>query len=226
MHNKPDAGTMTYEIDSELDSYVDSHISPEPEYLKRLTRESYLRLVNGRMCSGHLQGRLLKMLTRLCAPKLVLELGTFTGYSALCIAEGLPEGGRLVTIEVDDELEDFILRQFESAPFGNKIELRIGAALEICKTFADESVDMIFIDANKREYPEYLKEAERILHPGGLIIADNTLWSGHVCDPAYAQDHQTSGVMAFNDLAASHPRFETVILPFRDGITLLRKTEK
>lgn len=215
---------MTYEIDSDIDAYVDAHISPEPEALKRLTRESNLRLVNGRMCSGHLQGRLLKMLTQLCAPTLALELGTFTGYSALCIAEGLPEGSKLVTIEVDDELEDFIRSQFDASSLGDKIELRIGPALEICATFEDESVDMIFIDANKREYPEYLKAAERILRRGGLIIADNTLWSGHVCDPAYEHDHQTKGVREFNELAASHPGFETVILPFRDGITLLRKT--
>lgn len=216
---------MTYEIDSELDSYVDAHISAEPEHLRRLTRESYLRLINGRMCSGHLQGRLLKMLTQLCAPKLALELGTFTGYSALCIAEGLPFDGKLITIEADDELEDFIRCQFDASPFGEKIDLQIGPALEICAKITDESVDFIFIDADKREYPDYLKVAERILRPGGLIVADNTLWSGHVCDPAYEHDHQTAGVRAFNDLAASHPAFETVILPFRDGITLLRKTE-
>lgn len=217
---------MNYEIESELDAYVDAHISPEPEELTRLTRESNLRLINGRMCSGHLQGRLLKMLTQLCAPKVALELGTFTGYSAICIAEGLPDDGRLVTIEVDDELEDFIRHQISTSRHGDKIELRIGNALEICRTFADESIDLIFIDADKREYPAYLKEAERILRQGGLVIADNTLWSGHVCDPAYEHDHQTSGVRAFNDLAASHASFETVILPFRDGITLLRKTEK
>lgn len=216
---------MTYEIETDLDSYVDSHISPEPEHLKRLTRESYLRLVNGRMCSGHLQGRLLKMLTQLCSPKLVLELGTFSGYSALCIAEGLPEGGRLVTIEADDEMEDFIRRQLAGAPYSAKIELRIGDALEVCREFADGSVDMIFIDADKRQYPEYLEESHRLLRPGGLIIADNTLWSGHVCDPAYDRDPQTAGVKKFNRLAATHPDFETVILPFRDGITLLRRID-
>lgn len=217
---------MNYEINSALDAYVDAHISPEPELLGRLTRESNLRLINGRMCSGHLQGRLLKMLTQLCAPKRVLELGTFTGYSALCIAEGLDDDARLVSIEVDDELEDFIRRQLDLSPHGAKIELRIGSALEICHSFQDESFDMIFIDADKREYPAYLSEADHILRPGGLIIADNTLWSGHVCDPEYEHDRQTSGVRAFNDLAARHPSFETVILPFRDGITLMRKTEK
>lgn len=215
---------MTYEIDSDIDSYVDAHISPEPEHLKRLTRESYLRLINGRMCSGHLQGRLLKMLTRLCTPRLALELGTFTGYSALCIAEGLPAEGRLITVEVDDELEDFIRRQFAESPYGDKIELRIGPATDVCASLPDESLDMIFIDANKREYPAYLRESERLLRHGGLVVADNTLWSGHVCDPAYSRDPQTRGVCEFNDLAANNPAFETVILPLRDGITLLRKT--
>lgn len=214
---------MKYEIESSLDSYVDAHISSEPNHLYRLTRESHLRLINGRMVSGHLQGRLLKMLTALCAPSLAVELGTFTGYSALCIAEGLPQGGRLVTIEADDELEDFIRRQLDSSEHGRKVELRIGKALDICRDFADNSVDMMFIDADKREYPAYLAEGARMLRPGGLIIADNTLWSGHVCDPAYDKDPQTRGVRDFNDMAASLPGFETVILPIRDGITLLRK---
>lgn len=214
---------MNYEIESSLDAYVDSHISPEPEHLHKLTRESNLRLVNGRMVSGHLQGRLLKMLTQLCAPRLAVELGTFTGYSALCIAEGLPADGRLVTIEVDDELEDFIRRQLAATEHGRKVELRIGAALDICSIFPDGSVDMMFIDADKRQYPAYLEEGARMLRPGGLMVVDNTLWSGHVCDHAYEKDPQTRGVRAFNDLAASLPGFETVILPFRDGITLLRK---
>ena len=214
---------MNYEIESALDSYVDAHVSPEPDHLSRLTRESNLRLINGRMCSGHLQGRLLKMLTMLCAPRLAVELGTFTGYSALCIAEGLPEGSTLISVEADDELEDFIRRQLDSSPHGRKVDLRIGKALDICRKFADESVDMIFIDADKREYPEYLEEAVRILSKGGLIIADNTLWSGHVCDPSYDNDPQTRGVRHFNDMAVDLPGFDTVILPFRDGISLLRK---
>lgn len=217
---------MNYEIESALDAYVDSHISPEPDSLHQLTRESNLRLINGRMCSGHLQGRLLKMLTQLCAPKLVVELGTFTGYSALCIAEGLPEDGKLITIEVDDELEDFISGQMKASPYGAKVELRIGKAIEECRRFSDGSVDMIFIDADKREYPAYLVEAARMIRPGGLIIADNTLWGGHVCDPAYEKDPQTRGVREFNEMAAGLPGFETVILPFRDGITLIRKNKK
>lgn len=217
--------TMNYEIETSLDAYVDLHISPEPDHLYRLTRESNLRLVNGRMVSGHLQGRLLKMLTRLCAPKFAVELGSFTGYSALCIAEGLPEYGRLVTIEVDDELEDFIRRQLDASEYGRKVELRIGPALEICREFADGSVDMMFIDADKRQYPAYLEEAARMMRPGGLIIADNTLWSGHVCDPEYERDPQTRGVREFNDMAVTLPEFETVILPFRDGISLLRRKD-
>ena len=216
---------MNYEIESELDAYIDVHISPEPGHLRRLSRESHLRLINGRMVSGHLQGRLLKMLTQLCSPSLAVELGTFTGYSALCIAEGLPADARLVTIEVDDELEDFIRRQLDASDHGHKIELRIGSAIDICREFTDESVDLIFIDADKRQYPQYLEECVRMLRPGGIIIADNPLWSGHVCDPAYDKDPQTTGVRKFNDMAISLPGFETVILPFRDGITLLRKTE-
>ncbi|MDE7420534.1 MAG: O-methyltransferase [Muribaculaceae bacterium] len=214
---------MNYEIESELDAYIDAHISAEPDHLKRLTRESNLRLINGRMCSGHLQGRLLKMLTMLVVPKLAVELGTFTGYSALCIAEGLPEGSTLVTMEVDDELEDFIREQLDSSEHGKKVELRIGKALEMCREFEDGSVDMMFIDADKREYPAYLKEAVRMIRPGGLIVADNTLWSGHVCDTAYENDPQTRGVREFNEMAATLPGFDTVILPIRDGISLLRK---
>ncbi len=214
---------MNYEIESDLDAYVDSHISPEPAFLHQLTRESNLRLINGRMCSGHLQGRLLKMLTQMCAPKLAVELGTFTGYSALCIAEGLPDTGKLITIEADDELEDFISKQLEASPYGRKVELRIGKAIDECRRFADASVDMMFIDADKREYRAYLEEAARMIRPGGIIIADNTLWSGHVCDPSYLHDPQTKGVREFNDMASSLSGFETVILPFRDGITLIRK---
>lgn len=214
---------MNYEIESELDAYVDSHISPEPGGLRQLTRESNLRLINGRMCSGHLQGRLLKMLTQMAAPKLAVELGTFTGYSALCIAEGLPEDGKLITIEADDELEDFISSQLATSPYGKKVELKIGKAIDECRRFSADSVDLMFIDADKREYRAYLEEAVRMIRPGGIIIVDNTLWSGHVCDPAYENDPQTKGVREFNEMAASLPGFETVILPFRDGITLIRK---
>lgn len=214
---------LNYEIETDLDRYVDAHSSAEPEHLRRLTRETNLRLVNGRMCSGHLQGRFLKMLTQLVRPETALEFGTFSGYSALCIAEGLPPEGKLITIEADDELEDFIREQFEKAGYAGRIDLRIGKALEQSRLLPDSSADMIFIDADKREYPEYLEEAVRIARPGALIIADNTLWSGHVCDPAYNRDPQTLGVRRMNDLAASHPMLETVILPFRDGITLMRK---
>lgn len=216
---------LDYEIGDALDSYVDAHTSPEPEHLSYLTRQSNLRLVNGRMCSGHLQGRLLKMLTQLVAPRLAIELGTFTGYSALCIAEGLPDDGRLITIEIDDELEDFIREQFLNSPFGEKIDLRIGNALQVCQALPDGCADLVFIDADKRQYPAYLDESARLLRLGGLIIADNTLWSGHVADPAYDRDPQTCGVRKFNDAAAAHPDFETVILPFRDGMTLMRKLD-
>ena len=212
-------------MDFQLESYIRNHIDPEPENLRHLDRLTNIRLINGRMCSGHIQGRLLKMLVEMIRPKLAIELGTFSGYSALCIAEGMEEDARLHTFEIDDELEDFIRRQLDASDHGHKIELRIGSAIDICREFTDGSVDLIFIDADKRQYPQYLEECARMLRPGGIIIADNTLWSGHVCDPAYDKDPQTTGVRKFNDMAIRLPGFETVILPFRDGITLLRKTE-
>ena len=207
-----------------LEDYIERHIDREPEYLRRLERDTNLQRVNGRMCSGHLQGRLLKMLTRMIRPKDVLELGTFTGYSALCIAEGLPDDGRLTTVELEDELEEPILGAFEESGLGDRIELRIGDALEICSLFAAESFDMIFIDADKREYPEYFREAKRLVRRGGYILADNILWDGHVTEED-RHDRQTEGIREYNRLALEDPEFETVILPVRDGISILRRND-
>lgn len=206
----------------QLEDYVCGHIEREPEALRQLERATNLRRVNGRMCSGHLQGRLLKMLTRMAAPKLALELGTFTGYSALCIAEGLPDGARLITVEHDDELEDDLRATFGASPLGERIELRIGDALTIARSLPDGLFGLIFIDADKRQYPAYYAEAKRLLAPGGYIIADNVLWDGHVADPA-RRDPQTEGVREFNRLAAEDPDMETVILPLRDGLSIIRK---
>lgn len=206
-----------------LDEYVNRLTSPEPPDLLRLERESYLRLVHGRMCSGHVQGRLLKMLTMMIRPRFAVELGTFTGYSALCIAEGLPDDGRLLTIEHQDELEDFLRRSFSNSQSGHKIELRIGDALEICRSLPDNSADMMFIDADKRQYPEYFDEAMRIVCPGGFILADNTLWDGHVVDDNYADDPQTAGIRRFNEMVSTDNRCEQVILPLRDGLTIIRR---
>lgn len=205
-----------------LEDYIDQHISPEPEYLEQLERSTNLQRVNGRMCSGRLQGRVLKMFTRMISPKSVLEMGTFTGYSALCIAEGLTDDARLTTIEFEDELEEPILEAFRVSGLGGRITLLIGDAVEICQEMPSEGFDMIFIDADKREYPAYYKEAKRLVKSGGFILVDNTLWDGHVVEEE-RHDPQTVGVRSFNDIAASDPDMETVIIPLRDGISIIRK---
>ena len=203
-----------------IDDYILSHISPEPESLKEVDRTTNLCLYNPRMCSGHLQGRLLKMLVRMSGARRVLELGTFSGYSALCIAEGLPSDGILHTIEANDELEDLLKRNLALSPHGKKVRLHIGNAGSLINTVAPgEMFDMAFIDADKREYPEYYRMVKPRIRPGGYIIADNTLWDGHVV----AEEHhssQTCGVMEFNDMVAADPDAETVIIPLRDGLTI------
>lgn len=206
----------------ELEAYIEAHIERESPVLRDLERATNLRRVNGRMCSGHVQGRLLKMLTRMINPERALEMGTFTGYSALCIAEGLRENGRLTTIEVEDELEDEIREEFAKSEHGGKIELVIGDALEVSRRLPSESFGLIFIDADKREYPAYYAEAKRLLVPGGYIIADNILWDSHVVE-AGRHDRQTEGVREFNKTAASDPDMEVAIIPMRDGLSIIRK---
>lgn len=208
--------------DQRLEDYILAHISPEPEYLKRLYRATNLHHLYPRMCSGHLQGRMLKMLTEMIAPRRVLELGAYTGYSALCLAEGLHGDAVLHTIEVDDEMEDWLRSHFAEAECGNRIVLHIGDALEIIPTLG-ETWDLVYIDANKRDYTAYFEAVMPALRPGGFIIADNTLWDGKVADTAANHDAQTRALAAFNDFVASDPRIETVILPLRDGLTLIRK---
>ena len=207
----------------EIEAYIEAHIEKEPSNLRQLERDTNLQRINGRMCSGHIQGRLLKMLTTMIRPMKALEMGTFTGYSALCIAEGLPEGATLTTIEIEDELEDPIIEAFSESPFGSRIDLRIGDALEICRLMPDETFDLIFIDADKRQYPQYYIEAKRLLTPGGYIIADNTLWDSHVVETD-RHDAQTEGVKEFNRIVAEDPDMQTVIIPVRDGLSIIRKT--
>lgn len=209
----------------DLEAYIESHIQQDPAYLRSLDRETNLRRVNGRMCSGHIQGRLLKMMTMMIAPERALELGTFTGYSALSIAEGLPPEGRLTTVEANDELEEDILSVFAKSGLQNKIDLIIGDALVVCRGFADEYFNLVFIDADKRAYPEYYREAKRLLAPGGFIIADNTLWDGHVVEIGRL-DAQTEGVREFNRIVAEDNDMEVAILPVRDGLSLIRKRTK
>ncbi|MDE5555673.1 MAG: O-methyltransferase [Muribaculaceae bacterium] len=205
----------------ELDEYIEGHIDCEPAHLHELYRRTHLTRLYARMCSGHVQGRLLAMLSKMISPKRVLELGTFTGYSALCLAEGLSEDGDLHTIEIDDEAEDELLELFASAPGGERITLHIGDALETIAKL-DGEWDLVFIDANKRNYCEYYDLVFPRVKPGGYIIADNTLWDGKVVDPD-AHDAQTEGILAFNDRIASDNRVEKVILPIRDGMTVIRK---
>lgn len=206
-----------------IEEYIRRHIDPEPEALNEIERFSNIHLLNGRMCSGHIQGRLLKMLTEMIRPRRVLELGAFTGYSALCIAEGLPEDGELDTIEIDDELEEHLEKVFAGKNVNGRIRLHIGDALDIMDRWGKDTFDMIFIDADKRAYPDYYDVCKSLLRPGGYILADNTLWDGHVVEPEHSRDAQTRGIMRFNDIVAADAEVEKVILPIRDGLTIIRK---
>ena len=206
----------------DLDNYILSHIDTEPEYLYRLWRATNIYMLHGRMASGHLQGRLLKMLVRMIRPKNILEVGTFSGYSALCMAEGLDDGGKVYTFEINDEQEDFTRPWIENSPVADKIEFIIGDAITEAPKLGI-TFDMAFIDGDKRTYVETYEMALSLLNPGGFILADNTLWDGHVTDPAYDKDHQTQGIRRFNDHVAQDDRVEKVILPLRDGLTLIRK---
>lgn len=206
----------------ELEEYIERHITPEPPLLKKIDRDTNLYHINGRMCSGHIQGRLLKMITAMINPKKVLELGTFTGYSALCIAEGLQDGGEIHTIEADDELYDTITSNLAASPDGKKVKLHIGDALKVMDNWGEDTFDMVVIDADKREYPAYFEKVIKLVRPGGFILADNTLWDGHVAETG-KHSSQTLGILKFNDMAVDTPGFETAIIPIRDGLTLIRK---
>lgn len=207
-----------------LADYIEGHISAEPPHLKALYRHTHLTRLYPRMCSGHLQGRILAMLSKMISPASILELGTFTGYSTLCLAEGLRPGGRLVTVEIDDEYEDELRQLFASSPGGDQIELVIGDALELLPAISSgECWDLVFIDANKRHYCDYYRLLIDHVRPGGYILADNTLWDGKIASVPPPTDPQSRGIMDFNDMVAADARVESVILPLRDGLTLLRK---
>lgn len=216
-----------------LAEYIEQHSSPESDALQKITRSTHLEVINPRMSSGHVQGRVLSMLSQMIKPKRILELGTFTAYSALCLAEGLTEDGELITIEHNDELEDAIRRNLALSPLGEKIKLVIGDAKSVLQQLKEESVkykgedkdtgfDLVFIDADKKEYCDYLDLVLPLMRKGGWILADNTLWDGHIIDPAYDKDKQTLALRAFNDKVAQDPRLEKVILPLRDGLTIIR----
>lgn len=209
-------------MNTELERYLLAHIDAEGDYLYRLYRATNIHTVHGRMASGHLQGRLLKMLVEMIRPKNVLEVGTFSGYSAICMAEGLGEDGRLYTFEINDEMEDFTRPWIENSPVASKIHFIIGDAnVEAPKL--NVVFDMAFIDGDKRTYIETYETVLKLLRPGGFILADNTLWDGHVIDEHYQRDQQTQGIVHFNDFIAQDARVEKVILPIRDGLTIIRK---
>ena len=200
-----------------------SHIDEEPAELARIDHDTHVQNYYWHMCSGHLQGRLIKMLTRMIKPRRVLEIGTFSGYSALCLAEGLPDDDcRVDTIEVNDEQEDFIREHLASSPYGKRIRLHIGDAFDIVPSLS-ERYDLVFIDANKRQYVEYYNLAMDYLNDGGYIIADNTLWAGKVVDPKAQRETQTQGILAFNEQVKKDSRVEQVIIPMRDGLTLIHR---
>ena len=205
----------------DLEEYIEAHIDAEPAALRALWRRTHLRHVYPRMCSGHTQGRLLKMLAALAAPRRAVELGTFTGYSALCLAEGMAPGTELHTIEIDDEMEPELSELFAAPHPGAGITLHIGDALQVLPQLPGPW-DLAFIDANKRHYIDYYELLLPRMSRGGLILADNTLWSGKILHPEAARDPQTRALLEFNDLVAADPRVETVILPVRDGLTMLR----
>ncbi len=207
----------------DLDDYISRHVSAEPPLLHRLYRHTNIHHLYGRMCSGNVQGRLLKMLTSMIQPRRVLELGTFTGYSALCIAEGMPDGAELHTVEIDDECEDDLLQWFRLSPHGSKIWLHIGDALQVVPAITTQPWDLVIIDANKRIYTDFYEMILPLLAQGGYILADNTLWDGKVAETPPPSDTQTRGIMAFNDLVVADPRVEVALIPVRDGITIIRK---
>ena len=209
-------------MNCELEKYILAHIDPEGDYLHSLWRATNIHLLHGRMASGHLQGRLLKMLVRMVRPKNILEVGTFSGYSAICMAEGLDEGGTVYTYEIDDELEDFTRAWIEGSPVADRIRFIIGDAIKEAPMLG-VTFDMAFIDGDKRTYVEAYEMALKVLRPGGFILADNTLWDGHVLEKPRPTDRQTIGIETFNDFIASDGRVEKVILPLRDGLTLIRK---
>lgn len=205
-----------------LDDYLERSATSEHPYLHALYRSTQIELLRPRMASGHLQGLFLKMLVEMMRAKLVLEIGTYSGYSALSMASGMSEGGRVVSFEINDEQEDFTKPWLEKSPFKGKVEMVIGDIFKMLP-LSSEMFDMAFIDADKREYSAYYDLIFSRIRKGGLIIADNTLWDNHVVDPSYNKDPQTLAIRAFNEKVAHDKRVESIILPIRDGLTLIRK---
>lgn len=205
-----------------LDEYILKHSDSEPELLRRLNRDAHVNLLRPRMLSGALQGRILKMICRMVAPQRILEIGTFAGYSALCFAEALPDDGVVDTIEIDDELEDFIRKYWDLSPVGNKINLIIGSSEQVVPSLSGP-YDLVFLDADKRRYWEDYELVLPLVRKGGFILADNTLWDSKVLQTPHHTDEQTLGILRFNENLVRDERVEKVILPLRDGLTLIYK---
>lgn len=208
-------------IPSDIDQYCVEHTTPENDLLSKLNRETHAKVLQSRMLSGHLQGRFLAMLSHMIQPKLILEIGTYTGYSALCLAEGLAENGKVITIDVNEELEDFVRDFFHQSTLNDKIDFRIGNAINIIPAIAD-SFDIVFIDADKLNYSNYYNLVFDKVRSGGYIIADNVLWSGKVSNQD-AKDKDTQAIRDFNDMVQNDNRVENILLPIRDGLMVLRK---
>jgi caffeoyl-CoA O-methyltransferase len=209
-------------IEAQLEHYVCQHTSPEPKALQDLNRQTHLSVLQPRMLSGHFQGRFLSMISHMIRPARILEIGTYTGYSAICLAEGLPAEGKLITIDVNDELERFCREHIEQAGFSDKIELVIGDAKEVIPTLAG-SFDLVFIDADKKGYAAYYDMVFDRISPGGYVLIDNVLWSGKVLDHERYTDKETVAIRAFNEKVRNDNRVEHILLPIRDGLMLVRK---
>ena len=206
----------------ELDKYILDHIDDEDDILRELDRETHLNVLGARMLSGHLQGQVLTMFSHMIRPKTILEIGTFTGYSAICLSKGLQKGGKLITIEIDDELKSIASTYFQKAGIQDYVIQKIGSAIEIIPEL-DDTFDLVFIDADKREYSQYYDLVFDKVKPEGYIFADNTLWNGKVLTEPSNDDGQTKGVLEFNTRVKNDNRVEKVILPLRDGMTIIRK---
>ncbi|MCR9011713.1 O-methyltransferase [Gabonibacter chumensis] len=210
------------EMNAELEQYILSHSEPEDPLLSELTRSTFLHVLRPRMLSGNLQGQFLKMICRMTGARRILEIGTYTGYSAIAMASGLSEGGCLHTIDINDELEDFTREYIEKSGLSRRIVFHVGDARKVIPTI-DEVFDLVFIDADKREYSDYYRLVFDRVRPGGVIIADDVLWNGKVLEPVGNPDAQTKGILDFNALVQSDVRVENILLPIRHGLMLIRK---
>ncbi|WBU89992.1 O-methyltransferase [Cellulophaga omnivescoria] len=208
-------------LSSLLENYIANNSENEPTILTELTRETHLKVIQPRMLTGHFQGRVLSMLSKIISPENILEIGTYTGYSAICLAEGLRKNGKLHTIDINEELSHIQQKYFEKSGFSGKIDAHVGDALDIIPTL-DVTFDLVFIDAEKKSYPKYFEAALAKTRPGGIILSDNVLWSGKVVEPLNPKDVTTKILLDYNQSLKADPRVETVLLPIRDGLTLSR----